>query len=329
MTSRFVRVSCIVALAALGSQCGGSSDMTGTSQPVIQKAATASGDNQSAAAGTALTSPLRVAVTLSGVPQQGSTVTWAAAGSDGSVTPTTAVTDVNGIATTAWTLGQTSGSQHATASLAGATGTPVTFTASATPGPATQLALTAGDNQADAPNSTLSGPLKVKAGDQFGNGVSGVTVAWQVTSGTATVQAASSATDAGGIAQTGVSLGGTLGPVTITATSAGLTGSPVTFHATVVSFPASASVQVGDNFFKSGRNSTTNPAVDTIAVGGTVTWTWGGVNNHSVRSTGTPSFTSSSIVTSGTYSFTFATAGTYTYDCAVHGALMSGTIVVK
>ncbi len=34
-------------------------------------------------------------------------------------------------------------------------------------------------------------------------------------------------------------------------------------------------------------------------------------------------------MTSGTYSFTFTTAGTYTYDCAVHGASMTGTVVVR
>lgn len=30
-----------------------------------------------------------------------------------------------------------------------------------------------------------------------------------------------------------------------------------------------------------------------------------------------------------TYSVTFPTAGTYHYDCAVHGAAMTGTVVVQ
>jgi adhesin/invasin len=320
---------CAIAITAVGSACGGSGGgLTGTPQPAIQKAASASGDAQTALVGTALTSPLRVTVTLSGTPQQGTTVTWAAGGSDGSVSPTSSVTDAGGIATTAWTLGQTAGAQRATASLAGATGSPVTFTASATPGAATQLVLSGGDGQTGTPNATLSGALKVKVGDQFGNGVQGVSVAWQVTGGTASVQPASSSTDASGIAQTAVTLGGTLGPVTITATSAALTGSPVTFHATVGSFPSSAAVQIGDNFFKSSQNLT-NPAVDTIGVNGVVTWTWTGLANHSVQSTGSPSFTSSTTKATGTYSFTFTSAGTYIYDCIVHGTVMSGTIVVK
>lgn len=169
----------------------------------------------------------------------------------------------------------------------------------------------------------------MKVGDAFGNDVQGVTVAWQVVSGAASVQPTSSVTDAGGLAQTSVTLGEEVGPITITATSAGLTGSPGTFHAAPASVPTTAAVEVGDNFFKSSRNASSNPAVDTIAVGGSVTWTWGGSTSHSVRSQGSPSLTSSAIMTSGSYSFTFNTAGTYTYDCAVHGASMTGTVVVR
>jgi plastocyanin len=88
-------------------------------------------------------------------------------------------------------------------------------------------------------------------------------------------------------------------------------------------------VQIGDNFFKSVANNTQNPAVDTIAVGGTVTWTWVGINPHSVESTGVTSFTSSTIKNSGTYAFTFTSAGTYTYDCGVHGLSMTGRVVVR
>jgi len=96
------------------------------------------------------------------------------------------------------------------------------------------------------------------------------------------------------------------------------------------------SVAVGTNgriVFTSTHNGTVNPAVDTVAVGSTVTWTW--TNNqgvsHSVQSQGATAFTSSPIVSANgqTYAVTFATPGTYQYDCAVHGAAMSGTIVVR
>ena len=91
------------------------------------------------------------------------------------------------------------------------------------------------------------------------------------------------------------------------------------------------SVTVGSGIqFVSGHNGTMNPAVDTISVGGTATWTWTGGLPHSVQSVGSPSFASSGTLTgSGTYSVTFAVAGTYQYNCAVHGSLMTGTIVVR
>ncbi len=96
---------------------------------------------------------------------------------------------------------------------------------------------------------------------------------------------------------------------------------------------AAGTVTVGNIFFMSGHNGTQNPAVDTVAAGTTVTWTWTGTGGqpHSVRSQGSSSFTSSSIQTGSgmTYSFMFATPGTYQYDCAVHGNLMTGTIVVQ
>ena len=93
---------------------------------------------------------------------------------------------------------------------------------------------------------------------------------------------------------------------------------------------ALGTVTVGSGIqYVSGHNASMNPAVDTITVGATVTWTWTGTLPHGVRSVGTPSFASSGTKTgSGTYAVTFNTAGTYKYDCNVHGGAMTGTIVV-
>jgi plastocyanin len=97
--------------------------------------------------------------------------------------------------------------------------------------------------------------------------------------------------------------------------------------------PATAAVSVGNIFFRSAHNATVNPAVDSVAVGGAVTWTWGnnGTTPHSVLSVGSPSFTSSAVqaAAGSTYQVTFPTAGVYHYQCSVHGSLMSGTIVVR
>ena len=97
--------------------------------------------------------------------------------------------------------------------------------------------------------------------------------------------------------------------------------------------PPTAAVIVGNILFKSGHNGTTNQAIDTVAVGGTVTWTWTNTGDlpHSVESTGAPDFASSDILagSGSTHQVTFSAPGTYRYDCAVHGAAMSGTIVVR
>jgi plastocyanin len=314
---------------ATGSPVSFSATATAVPVPAIQKAPAASGDAQTGTVAAALANPLRVLVSLGGTPHAGDTVTWGAAGVGASVSPLRSVSDATGIATTAWTLGQAAGTQVASATLAGATGSPLTFSATATAGAAAQLALAGGDNQSGSPSAVLGSPLAVRSADAFGNATAGTAVAWAVTGGTAAVAPANTVSDAAGLARTTVTLGATTGPVTITATSAGLAGSPVTLHATVAALRTSAGVQVGDVFFKSAVNNSQNPAVDTVAVGGTVTWTWAGVVQHSVQSTGSPSFTGSATQTSGSYAFTFPTAGTYTYICGVHGAAMSGTVVVR
>ena len=94
--------------------------------------------------------------------------------------------------------------------------------------------------------------------------------------------------------------------------------------------PDSVMVSVGNNFFRSARNGTMNVAVDTVAVGGKVVWNWAsGSVPHNVASIGAPSFRSSDVITGyGTYSTTFNAPGTYRYNCAIHGNMMSGMVVV-
>jgi len=91
-------------------------------------------------------------------------------------------------------------------------------------------------------------------------------------------------------------------------------------------------VTVGNVFFRSAHNGSANPAVDTIAAGGSVTWTWNAAGSHSIQSTGVPDIFRNSVVMSranDTYTVTFRNPGTYSYQCAVHGAAMTGRIVVQ
>jgi plastocyanin len=94
--------------------------------------------------------------------------------------------------------------------------------------------------------------------------------------------------------------------------------------------PSSATLNVGNVFFQSVHNGSMHPAVDTVAAGGTVTWTWIETGTHSVRFDDAglpegPAFTDSG----SAFSMAFPAAGTYTYDCGIHGPVMAGTIVVK
>lgn len=308
--------------------CGGGDG--GTPPPTTAIAKT-SGDEQAGIVNQTLSEPITVTVTDAGVASAGKTVAFATS-SDGTLNPASAVTDASGNASATWTLGTTAGPQTATATVSGASGSPVSFTATASADEATVLVAAGGSGQTGVINTPLAQQLQAKVADQFGNGVSGINVTWTASGGTPSSGAV--ATDENGISAVTLTLGGTAGPVTATAAVEGLTGSPVTFNetaATAPPIPTIARVTVGPGIrFTSNRNGTFNPAIDTVAVNGTVTWTWAsGSIAHTVQSTGSPSFTSSGILSSGNHAFTFSTAGTYSYDCAIHGAAMSGTIVVR
>lgn len=83
--------------------------------------------------------------------------------------------------------------------------------------------------------------------------------------------------------------------------------------------PSTTSVTVQNNFF--------SPSCARVALGGTVTWTWGNnaSNGHNVTfATGQNSET----VTSGTFQRSFPTAGTFAYECTIHPG-MDGEIRVQ
>ncbi len=83
--------------------------------------------------------------------------------------------------------------------------------------------------------------------------------------------------------------------------------------------PATVAVTVGDDFF--------SPQEDSVAVGGTVTWTWTGDHEHDVTF---DDGAASAIQTSGSFARTFSAAGVYTYYCTVHGrSVMAGDIIVQ
>ncbi len=102
---------------------------TGTASAI----AVSAGQAQSGLVSTLLSTPLAVLVTDANAnPVSGTTVNWLVVTGGGSVSVASSVTNASGIATTAWTLGVTAGPQSVSATAAGLTGSPLTFTASAT-----------------------------------------------------------------------------------------------------------------------------------------------------------------------------------------------------
>lgn len=318
----------LMALNVLAIACGG--DGGGTQPPpgdvlTVSKTAAGSGDAQTGTVGQPLASPIQVLVTENGSAASGVTVTWSAVpATAGTMTPPSGPTNADGVASSTWLLGTVSGAHSARAAVTGASGSPVTFSATAAPDAATTLTPAGGDGQSGVINTQLAAPVQAKVADRFGNGVPGVDVGWAATGGT--VSAGTVATNVAGVSGVIVTLGGTAGPITITATSGSLTGSPLTFTATATAAPTTAAVSVVNNGF--------NPPAITVAAGTTVVWTWSsGAIGHNVAPAGTVPTRSGGLVSApASYQFRFDTPGTYQYYCEAHGAPgigMSGTVTVQ
>lgn len=109
---------------------GGSNGPTTPTTPTASAIAAVSGSGQTGSVESALSASLVAKVTSNrGTAMSGITVTFATAAGHGSVSPGSAATDASGNASTAWTLGTQEGTQTATASVTGLSGSPVTFTA--------------------------------------------------------------------------------------------------------------------------------------------------------------------------------------------------------
>src|SRR5439155_8650240 len=130
----------------------------------------------------------------------GITVTFALATGGGSITGATATTNGNGVATLgSWVLGTTAGLNTITAAAVNVPGSPATFSATAVAGPATTITKVSADPVSPAAGSNIDS-IMVKITDQFGNTVSGTTVAFAVTSGGGSVSPATATTGATGLA---------------------------------------------------------------------------------------------------------------------------------
>jgi len=164
-----------------------------TVQPVPNAIQVQAGNNQTGAAGASLGAVVARVLAADGLGVQGVEVTFAVTAGGGTLSATRDTSDANGDASTVWTLGGTLGSQAMTATAAGVTGS-TPFSATATPGAATQLAFLVQPATVDEA-AVITPAITVRALDQFGNGVTTFT-------GTVTI--------AIGINPGGGALGGTL-----------------------------------------------------------------------------------------------------------------------
>ena len=190
------------------------------------------GDGQSAAAGGAV--PTAPAVKVSdafGNAVSGFVVTFTVASGGGSISGAAATTNSSGVATVgSWTLGPTAGPNTLTATGPGLTPSSVTFSATAVAAPAVAMAISAGNQQSA--NAGTEVPIKpaVRVTDAQGRGVSGVTVAFSIRSGSGSISGANAVSNSSGIATLGSwTLG--MGGNSLFATVNGLAGSPLIFVA--------------------------------------------------------------------------------------------------
>jgi adhesin/invasin len=194
-----------------------------------------SGDGQSDTVAATLGTVYTVRVTDgvgNGVP--GVTVAWSVPAGTGSITPTAPQTDANGFSSATRKLGTVTGTDSTTAAVGGLAGSPIVFTALASPGHPATIAVNAGNGQYATVDSSVAVAPAVAVRDGFGNGVPGVAITFAAAATSGTLVGATPTTGATGVAAvTKWTLGSVRRTDTVTAvpTSISLSGSPVVFTA--------------------------------------------------------------------------------------------------
>ena len=217
--------------------------VSGTASVTVSQAPTTlervGGDAQTGSPGAPLVEPLvgRL-LDVGGSPVAGMAVSFSPAEGSGSVTPAAATTDPAGEAQTLWTLGDGAGVQSVVASVA--EGPNAVFTAMAEPPHA--LLIHSGNRQVARTRRETDEPVQVRVISRSGAGLSGVTVAFEVTAGGGSVPSSSAVTDADGIASPGPWTMGDPGPQELRATAPGV--NRVIFRATALAAPVAELVAI-------------------------------------------------------------------------------------
>jgi hypothetical protein len=193
-----------------------------------------------------------------GEPVAGATVAFTVTSGEGTVQPTSAISDASGLARTVWTLGAATGAQTLSAGTSGLT---VGFSATATAPPVgvRTLVIVSGNNQSGVVNSPLPAPLVVRLLDPTNAPVVGASVLFS-TAGGGQFTPGSATTDANGEATTSWRLGSTAGLQTVTVSASNATG--VTLQATGTPGAASQlTIVSGNNQTGAVSDKLPNPVV--------------------------------------------------------------------
>ena len=278
------------------------------------------GNNQPGQIGDVLPESLEVGLADEyGNPIAGADIQWSA--QSGSVSSPVTTTGSNGRAAVQWTLGLLPGTQHVTASYAGVTGSPVTFTASATVGPPPRLVIYT------QPSDTVTGGVAfaqqpmLQVEDNLGNPVlqSGIAVTASISSGGGTLGGTTTVTtDIGGQAQfTDLSITGKTGPRTLIFAASGHTSVTSRAIDVISSAPSptlsTIAVTPGTIGASSGSSSATITVTvrddsDTPIAGASVVLAINGTGNQLVQ----PGTTDANGVATGTVSSTVSEVKTIT-----------------
>jgi adhesin/invasin len=234
--------------AALGLAACGGEDLVLPSEGEPADIVVVQGDGQNGRAGEALPQPLILEVTDgTGRPVAGATVVVELAGAD--LNPDTSTTDDNGRATIGVVLGAEVGRTDGTARVltsAGQSPVETGFSVSAVAASANGLRIVSGENQTAVAGQPLPSALVVEVADAFGNPIAGATIAWTAEGG-GSVSAATTVTDASGLASVTRTLGTAAGLQRTLASSDGLAGSPAAFlHTATAGTAAGVQIVAGD-----------------------------------------------------------------------------------
>jgi len=230
-----------------------------------------SGDNQTGVAGYPLSSPLVVKVTHDENPAAGISVLFEVIEGGGKLNGGEAnyiiITSASGEAAANLALGQTAGTCSVQASLEGFGVPPVTFSASAQPGPPHKIVEISGNNQEAPVETTLLEPFVVAVFDEFDNPIQAYSITFQIVSGGGNLddsQSQATTTDSTGKVSVKLTLGNIAGGdsnVVHAKTSPPLANSPIVFKTSATPVATQIRLITGNN--QTGRISEplTNPFV--------------------------------------------------------------------